>query len=273
MPIPVSVEIVTGLTNRSWKFKFDNGEITLWRPVSQMTRAFNISRRQEFEILQYLATQPSILAPKPLFVNSQGLMVEWLEGSDVASIDDSLLLTLTSQLHQLDVHDLPLVPFQYTARIDHYWLQLVETHYVTPPLIQCYHNFRIPPTVEPCSLRLCHFDIGPHNLIKNTKGYHFIDWEYATLADPRIELAMLVAHSNQEIAPLVLNYCRLRHIEPIDDWILGVEMWLPRVRFMALLWYFLAHRYTNDDAYLSDTAQILASLCREDHCLLHENNQ
>ena len=271
--MPVKVETVTGLTNLSWKLGSENDGVKLWRPVSDMTHAFNISRVQEFHVLQYLATQPSILSPKPILVNPQGLLVEWLDGRAISHIDDWQILSLMSQLHQLNVVNLSLVPFHYTARVDHYWFQLVGSPTITPSLGRLYQHLRLPPTIETVPLSLCHFDLGAHNLIQNHKGFQVIDWEYACLADPRIELAMLASESEQSIHSLVLEYCRLRNIEAVDNWILAVETWLPRVRLMALLWYLLAYQHKQEDQYLSDAHQILELLCRDDHCLLHENNQ
>ncbi|MGX9415764.1 phosphotransferase [Vibrio sp. WJH972] len=270
---PDSVQTVSGLTNLSWKLNFKSKTTLLWRPVSHMTRSFNISRQQEFQVLQYLTTQTQGQSVNAILVNSHGLLVEWLDGNEVLSVDDSLLVELVGRLHDLDVSHLTFAPFQFTARIEHYWRQLIKSPYMTPQLRHLYQQLRSPPALSPLENCLCHFDVGAHNIIQTKSSYHLIDWEYSCLADPRIELAMLVEQSDGDVITLVSQYCQLRGIDDVEGWIDGVEAWQPRVRFIALLWYYIAHQHKESDEYLLNSQRLLESLCRSDHCLLHENNQ
>lgn len=270
---PSFVEKQSGHTNRSWKLNFAHAPATLWRPVTPITRGFCISRDLEFQILNYLSRCASRLSPQAWFVNQHGLMVEWLDGDLVTEIEDGKLIELVSQLHQLNVDELSVAPFSFTARIDHYWQQFDDGSNLTPTIRALYDKYRTEPSLAAVAPTLCHFDIGAHNLVKSERGLKLIDWEYAGIADPRIELALLVDSVSISLDQLVKAYCQKRSIHDVRLWIEGVRVWLPRVRFMAALWYLLAYQYWRDKDYLKQANRYIDILCSEDHCLLHENNQ
>ncbi|MEZ9706857.1 thiamine kinase, partial [Vibrio breoganii] len=73
---------------------------------------------------------------------------------------------------------LPLQPFSFTARVDHYWLQLDAIH-KTEACTQIYQEWRVAPSITNVDLSLCHFDLGGYNLVRNSDGIKIIDWEYA----------------------------------------------------------------------------------------------
>ncbi len=262
IPPPDKVETVSGLTNLGWKLSFSELAPLVWRPVSDISQTFSISRIQEYQILKFLEKQPDLLTPKAILVNSRGLLIEWLEGETVKSVSNDTILRLVSKVHQMDMSNTAILPFSYTARIDHYWLQLMDSGHISEPVTGLYHQWRTVPVVGMVPPTLCHFDLGCHNLIKNDSGYQLIDWEYASLADPRIELAMLADQSETEVVPFVAQYCKMRNIQDIDGWIEGVKAWIPRVRVMSMLWYFLAHYHRKTDDYLINANLLLERLCR-----------
>ncbi|ELV8623973.1 thiamine kinase [Vibrio cidicii] len=266
VPAPAQVQTVTGgLTNRCWKILDANGKAYVWRPASKVCQAFSISRYSEYQILAAIA--PLKIGPKPILVNEQGLLVEWLEGVTMrgaASIDT--LLKTCIKIHEFDAHGLPLAPFGYTARVDHYWMQL-DGHYLGSEFENLYQQWRMSPPIEPLPAVLCHFDLGDYNLVKGPDGVKVIDWEYAALADPRLELALVIQVAEENVFESVCRYCQLREIDDIDLWLDGVKAWQPRLTMMAMLWYLLADKLWGGEEYLLSAKQMLHTLCHEDHCL------
>lgn len=266
---PTKAETLSGLSNVNWKLSFSHEPPLVWRPATLISEAFSVARIQEYQILKLLEQQKALLTPKARLVNHQGLLVEWLEGNEVDNISNETILRLAAQIHQMDMSRTPILPFSYTARVDHYWLKLHDSPYITQEVTRLYKQWRNPPLVDLIPATLCHFDLGCHNLIRSGAGYQIIDWEYASLADPRIELAMLVETQQAELATFVAQYCTIREIDDIDGWIEAVKAWLPRIRLMALLWYYLAYQHWQTEQHLINANQLLALLCCEDHCLIN----
>lgn len=251
--------LVGGLTNRCWKVTCANGNCYVWRPITEITKTFSISRRQEFQILSALQHTSLIISPKPVLLTSQGLLVEWLDGTS-SSVGFYELLKLLVAVHQFPTNQLAVIPFSYTGRIDHYWMQLDQA-YRQPELALLYHQWRQPPEISSFQSVLCHMDIGSYNIIHTEQGCGLIDWEYATLADPRLELALLVDAMNQSIPMAMAQYCQLREIVDIDEWIIGVQAWTPRSRLLGLLWNLLAHQYWQEKHYQDEAERIQQLLC------------
>ncbi|EHH3079038.1 thiamine kinase [Vibrio vulnificus] len=266
VPAPMQVQTVTGgLTNRCWKIDDHAGKSYVWRPASKVCQAFSISRYSEYQILNAIADLK--LGPKPVLVNEHGVLVEWLEGETMRDgVAPDTLLKTAIKIHQFDAHALPLAPFSYTARVDHYWMQL-EGKYLGSEYENLYQQWRSAPSVTPLPVALCHFDLGGYNMVKGPDGVKVIDWEYAALADPRLDLTLTIQLSGEDWFEMVCRYCQLREIDEVEVWIEGVKAWQPRTTMMAMLWYLLAHKIWGDDEYLLTAKKMLHSLCHEDHCL------
>lgn len=236
----VAQTLAGGLTNRCWKIDMPGSPSTVWRPSTDVTQAFSISRHQEFHILSALKEQAAQISPEPLYINEQGLLVQWIEGDRIVVNDIEVMTRLLSQIHQFPITKLPIVPFVYTARIDHYWFQLQSMSAELSAIEPLYKTWRTLPNISEVPHSLCHFDLGCHNLIKTAQGIKVIDWEYASLADPRMDLAMTIDMSDANLLTAVGQYCQHRNITELDFWIEGVKAWLPRVRMLAMLWYLIA---------------------------------
>ncbi|CAM3557472.1 Thiamine kinase [Vibrio aerogenes CECT 7868] len=237
---PLIAEMLSGgLTNRCWKVEFNEHVPVVWRPSTLVTQYFSISRHQEYRILSALDTAGFSLSPKPYSLKDEGLIVEWIDGEPPDQDDEKLLVGLFVQIHQFPVKHLPVIPFSYIARLDHYWFQLQSLGFPTDTVQALYEQWRVMPNIKETSDTLCHFDLGMHNIIKTASGFKVIDWEYAALADPRLDLAMSFG-TEEALAKIVTDYCYQRHISDTDDWIDGVKQWIPRARMLAMLWYFIA---------------------------------
>ncbi|MGL5654405.1 MAG: phosphotransferase, partial [Vibrio sp.] len=96
---------------------------------------------------------------------------------------------------------------------------------------------------------LCHFDLAGYNMVGSAQGPRVIDWEYAALADPRIDLALSIDVADHPVQEAVFRYCQLRQLSAIDDWVEGVLAWQPRTTMLAMLWYLLAYQLWGDELY------------------------
>ncbi|MCE0492865.1 phosphotransferase [Vibrio salinus] len=240
-----------GLTNRCWKIYGEDGKPYIWRPVTDLTRELSISRQQEYQILSALQKNAPHLAPKPISRQPEGILVEWIEGDVITELSEVDIVRLLSDIHRQDCNAIPVSPFNYTARIDHYWLILESGNENVARFESIYHSLRVVPPVSRRESVLCHFDLGVHNIIRSRQGLKVIDWEYASIADPRIDIAMTVFMENADLVKFVARYCKMNGLESVNDWINGVKAWMPRVYFMAFLWYLVAYHHGCGDDYLT----------------------
>ena len=97
--------------------------------------------------------------------------------------------------------------------------------------------------------------------MRNSDGIKIIDWEYASLADPRLDLTLTIAVADVPVIEAVNKYCQLRGIHDVQPWLDGVEAWLPRTRMMAMLWYLLAHQLWVDESYLREAEALSCTFC------------
>ncbi|UPQ88896.1 phosphotransferase [Vibrio sinaloensis] len=248
-----------GLTNRCWKVVTAEGVAYVWRPNTPITKAFSISRFQEYQILA--AIEPSHIAPKARLINDQGLLVDWVEGQSLTNeLSFDSLLKAMIKIHSLDTSRVPVAPFNYTARVDHYWMQLNPQHQCEPYL-SIYQRWRSAPSLADVGHTLCHFDLAGYNMVKTESGNKVIDWEYAAIADPRLDLTLSIDVMEQKPLEAVYRYCQLREIEGVDDWVEGVMAWKPRATMMAMLWYLLAYQLWGDEQYLVQARQLEQTFC------------
>ena len=257
---PVKAQTLTGgLTNRCWKIETGEGKAFVWRPATSITEAFGISRHEEYQVLS--AIEQLHIAPQAMTINKQGLLVEWVEGDTIH--DDlslqQLIRTLVS-VHLVNTSRLPLHPFCFTARVDHYWLRLDKEHR-GEEFEAIYQRWRSAPNLPPIENSLCHFDLGGYNLVRQHGEIKIIDWEYAALADPRLDLTLTISVANVPVEEAVKQYCQFRGIHDTQAWIDGVEAWQPRSKMMAMLWYLLAHQLWGDEQYMDEARALSCTLC------------
>ncbi|MCR9846780.1 MULTISPECIES: thiamine kinase [Vibrio diabolicus subgroup] len=263
---PVKVQTVTGgLTNRCWRLESSQGLVYIWRPTSNVCKAFSISRHNEYQVLNAISSLE--IGPKPVFIHEQGLLVEWIEGQALSDVGLPVrdLLSIAATIHQHPLSALPLVPFSYISRIDHYWLEL-DGQYADTEFEALYMKWRTEPSVAPVPLALCHFDLGCYNLVRGGSGVKVIDWEYAGIADPRLDLTLTIQVEDAPVEEAVKQYCQIRGIEDVSLWLSGVKAWQPRTLVMAMLWYLLAYKLWGNEQYLNSAYELKGSLCMEDHC-------
>ncbi len=263
---PVKVQTLAGgLTNSCWLLETHDGLVYVWRPLSKVCKAFFISRHNECQILNAIA--PFDIGPRPVFIHEQGLLVEWVQGEILTNTGIELdeLLSVTATIHQLPTSTISVVPFSYVSRIDHYWLELGGMYSGTEFEL-LYKKWRTEPSIEAVPFALCHFDLGCYNLVRAGDGVKVIDWEYAGLADPRLDLAIILQLADVSVEDAVVKYCAIRSIENISLWLDGVRAWQPRALVMAMLWYLLAYQLWDDEQYLISANHLKGLLGINDHC-------
>ncbi|GAK87837.1 thiamine kinase [Vibrio ponticus] len=180
--------------------------------------------------------------PKPIFISDKGLLVEWLEGqgmNDTLSFEQ-LIASLVS-VHSLPTTRIPVAPFNFTARVDHYWMQ-IKPELKSEAFQMVYRDWRNPPSLAEVGQTLCHFDLAGYNMVQAEHGMQIIDWEYATIGDPRLDLTLSIDVEGLDEMQAIQSYCQLRQLDGIDDWVEGVRAWRPRANMMAMLWYLLAYQ-------------------------------
>ena len=247
-PPEYSQTLTGGLTNRCWKIVERSGRAYVWRPTTPITQAFSISRAQEYQILTSI--NDCGFSPKPVHLNGQGLLVEWLEGQSLTdNLSAELLIEALVNVHSLPTARLPVPPFNFTARVDHYWMQL-EPELKSEGYQAIYKKWRNPPSLPPVELSLCHFDLAGYNMVGTEQGAKIIDWEYATIGDPRLDLTLSIDVAEVDEMAAIQHYCQLRQLEHPEEWVEGVRAWRPRATMMAMLWYLLAYQLWGDEYYL-----------------------
>lgn len=257
-PPLIAETLAGGLTNRCWKIVSSDNNCYVWRPVSSISHRFAISRVREQKLLESLKEHD--FAPDPIYLSDKGLLVEWLEGDvNQFPMGETEIIATLCKIHSVNITNKPVPLFCYTAKLDGYWLQL-ESHYKTPQLEQLYTRYRALPTIPSVEPSLCHLDLGQYNMVMTNLGIKVIDWEYAGVADPRMDLAMTIDIAGLNMPHAVASYCKLRGIEEIDHWLTGVNHWQPRNQTMALLWYLLAYQLWQDECYLLDAERLLSVL-------------
>ncbi len=262
----VKVQTLTGgLTNRCWRLQSSDGSAYVWRPLSKVCKAFFISRHNEYQVLN--AIEPLDIGPKPVLLHEQGLLVEWIEGKTLSNVSINLdeLLSVAATIHQSPPNVISVVPFSYLSRIDHYWLELGGAYSGTEFEL-LYKKWRSEPSIEALPVALCHFDLGCYNLVRNGDGIKVIDWEYAGLADPRLDLFITLQVADAPLEESVIRYCEIRNIEDAPLWLEGVRAWQPRALVMAMLWYLLAYQLWGDEQYFISANEFKDLLCIDEHC-------
>lgn len=259
VPPDYAQTLTGGLTNRCWKIVEHNGNAYVWRPITAITQAFSISRVQEYQILSAIFEHG--LSPKPILINDRGLLVDWLEGESlVEHLSFEQLLHALVSVHSLPTTRIPVAPFNFTARVDHYWMQ-IKPKLKTDAFATLYHDWRKAPSLAEVPATLCHFDMAGYNMVQSEQGVKIIDWEYATIGDPRLDLTLSIDVSGVNEIEAIQQYCQLRNIEGIDDWFEGIKAWRPRANMMAMLWYLLAYQLWGDEYYLHQAELLQQQFC------------
>ncbi len=247
---PYEMELLSGgLSNRCWKISLSDRKY-VWRPISKSTEVFGISRANEYQLLKALSSYS--FSPDPILLNECGLLVTWLDGESVDEqiSQDELLQTLAT-VHKVKINDKPVQKLLFPEKVDHLWMQLAD-RFKDEDLVTLYKLLREPLYVPESIETLCHLDFGPYNLVRTGDGLGVIDWEYSAIGDPRMDLAMTIEVSGLNTEVAVAMYCHYRgfNMSDMKDWRHNVELWLPKIQFLGVLWYLIGFQMWGEELYI-----------------------
>lgn len=251
-----------GLTNQCWKVTTQCGHHYVWRPHSLSTETLSISRTHEYQVLT--ALQQADFAPNVEALFPEGLLVEWIEGVTLCDAmhcntrhcntrlcnttkGDSLDLVMKSlsDLHQyqpvFESHS-EIKEFDYRSCIMAYWASLpaqtrtsIHTQRFERFYADCERLLQQTTALE--GRCLCHFDLGDYNIIqKPNADLVIIDWEYAALSNPIIDMTISILAGQFDIDESLKSYSKHRTID-LKSWKNLAQRWVPFLRFMTLLWH------------------------------------
>ena len=255
-----------GLSNRCWLLEIRTGSSCqcsslVWRPIAASSRAFDVSRHHEYQVLEQIAS--SKIAPKPAYLLEHGLLVEWIEGEEAGNeLSDTVLLKLQAEIHTLPVPHWRLDVQQKAA---HYW-QFIPQHFKTPELISIFHYYQDQQLPTKFADTCCHHDLGRYNIIRAADGRNVvIDWEYAAAGDPSLDLALTINANGLEPNGAVKMYCQHCGISNEQQWLDAVADWQPWCDYLAMLWFFVGAETWQDQAYLESANPLLQKLILNNH--------
>lgn len=208
----------------------------VWRQQNSIATALGINYQKEAALLQTLSLS---FMPIPYFFHSDFSLLHWIEGKTPASYTNELLIQLAdclAALHRFEWQSTYLVnekPFSLKEHCLFLWQQLPEKQR------QLMENVQELTSIEPFCTSVCHHDIHLENLIERAGKLYLIDWEYAALSDPALEIALFLQGNclTEEQQAVFFEYyfakvqfLRESFLKKVREYTEGVE-WLNRLWF------------------------------------------
>lgn len=197
----VSVEKLAGQTACSHLVQLENGERYVLRLQTARATDFGIDYQREARLLNQIS--PLHFSPVPYYCDENATLLSWIEGQMPTVFCGDLLKKLAEKLailHQfagqgvtsspfLTCENAPIKPFNLAEHCTFLWHKLPPEKRVNLPFSPPFSE------ITPWALAICHHDLHLANLIVQGDKLFLIDWEYASLSDPTLELAMFL-HNN-----------------------------------------------------------------------------
>lgn len=235
-----SVKKLAGLTACSQLVELENGEKYVLRRQNKRATDYGVNYQQEFSLLE--ALQPLEFTPKPYQSSTNETLLHWIEGNIPSAFSPILLEKLARHLARL--HTFPIQAVCVGEKIAK--LDLAERYHFLwcklTPQKQQKLSFSPPfPRISPLDHTICHHDIHLGNLVEQGEHLYLIDWEYAALSDPALDIAMLfyanrLSHTEQTH---FLNTYLAHTSYSQREFEQQIQRYLPEVNKLSLLWYAL----------------------------------
>ncbi|MDD1782867.1 phosphotransferase [Enterovibrio sp. ZSDZ35] len=233
-----------GLSNRCVKVTDDNDVSYVWRPNGMSTQAFGLNRSTEFEALT-LASQAGI-ACAPCQLIEGGLLNPWVAGETFTAPDFELTVGLLADIHALPPMSSRFDPFE---KGEYYYSQLTPSS-IDRSLTKIHTYFQNNAFESGLPLTTCHYDLGYYNLILTPDGnVSVIDWEYARLGDPAMDIVMTSLANGFALETFVDAYCQTKGIADKGAWLAHCQRWQPVADYLGVLWYALGFELYGLDIY------------------------
>ncbi|MDD1794777.1 phosphotransferase [Enterovibrio makurazakiensis] len=247
-----------GLSNRCMKLSGSDGREFVWRPNGQPTKIFGLSRQNEHDAL-LIASQMG-LTSRPVALYPEGLLNEWVKGDVLVSAELDMLAELQAKVHELPALTNRFDPFE---KGQHYF-RCLSSDSLTHDVVSIHQYFQRSAFKSDLTLTTSHYDLGAYNLIRQPNGeVKVIDWEYAALGDPALDLVMTSIANDVDLETLVNRYCQKRRIENVELWHKTCERWLPVAHYLGLLWFLLGFELYGLPLYQERAFQLLADLNKQ----------
>ncbi|WP_325892961.1 phosphotransferase [Grimontia sp. NTOU-MAR1] len=244
-----------GLSNRCMKLTSEDGRQFVWRPEAASVKAFGLSRDNEFEALRVAAKAG--LAAQPVKRYPEGLLTPWIEGDTMTEASLSVAASLQAKIHELPPLSNVFDPFDKGLV---YFDSLSEAS-KTDSLNAVHGHFQNHRFTSGFPLTTCHYDLGYYNLISQKGGkIKVIDWEYAALGDPTMDLVMTSLANGLVLETLVNRYCQIRRIDSVADWQDACRTWQPVAGYLGALWYALGYELFGEEIYQARSTFFLMQL-------------
>lgn len=171
-----------GLCNRLYRVTTNTGHYAL-RINHPDDERLGIDRQREQQLLIALADQP--WSPTPLSIQEQWLLTPWYDGATPAIGEQTDLAWLTTALMAVQSVEISAAPLNIADQIRHlnHYANDLPPAFTTAVLQRC-ASYQLP-----AQLTLCHHDWHPGNLTLTETGWVLLDWEFAALGDPAMDLA------------------------------------------------------------------------------------
>ena len=189
-----------GMTNRSFTFEV-NGKKYIMRIPGEGTDKL-ISRKQEYEV--YKVVSPIGISDKVIYMNpDSGVKItEFFPDShncDAFNEDEvKIAMKKLKEFHSLKLH----VDFEFNIFSQIlYYEELMGKTSLYPDYEEVKGNvFALKPFIDQVKLpyQLCHIDSVPDNFLISEKETKLIDWEYSSLQDPHVDIAMFAIYSGYD---------------------------------------------------------------------------
>lgn len=195
----INIEVLKkGMTNRSFQFSYQDKKYIMRIPGEGTDSLIN--RRQEHEV--YLAIQGEKLCDKIYYLNPENgyKITEYLEGvrtCDPYNKEDvGRCMRFLREFHGRKIK--VSHTFDLYGKIEYYqqlWGGGASCYRDYPETKE--HVFQLKNYVDSMDkeLVLTHIDAVPDNFLLRGKEIYLIDWEYAGMQDPHLDIAMFAAYA------------------------------------------------------------------------------
>lgn len=219
---PVIAPITAGRTNQN--FLVTSGRQRYFARIGYDLSTHRISRAVEARCALFAAQNG--VAPAVHYAENGILVTDYVEGRTL-KIDDANSSAIMDRVakHLAVLHALPLpeeIPVFDPVDSTKFYLESLPPEKLEPrERVRIESIINATPKLEPISL--IHADLIPENIIDDGKKLWFIDWEYAGIGHPAIDLAFIAMNfelSNHQLDTFVafhgaLNPDMVRALKPV----------------------------------------------------------
>lgn len=227
-----------GLTACSQLITLANGERYVLRTQSQRATDYGVNYQQEVQLLCYIA--PLGIAPTPIYTDENASLLAWIDGEVPTAFRPDLLRKLAetmAKLHATSLQGVRSLPksakFDLAERCQFLWDKLSPEKQHALPFSPPFQP------ITPFRHALCHHDVHLGNLVEQGDRLFLIDWEYAAISDPALDLALFL-HANrlsEGDQQLFLRCYFADFPQDLTPCINKIAEYQPTVQILSDLWY------------------------------------